>query len=159
MFLKLILFLVQTRAVPTAEQYRRVAQQQGCAIPNQPNQCDKNLCYHARYRTADGSCNHLSDSLKGASFMPFVRMLNANFEDGLNAMVGSQSNSRPSPRMLTRFLMGSPKSLPTKASSLVTAYGQFLMHDLMRNTLVNTCKCNTQGAHCANIPLVNGDKR
>ncbi|KAI6183374.1 ShKT domain-containing protein [Aphelenchoides bicaudatus] len=150
---------IQTRAVPTAEQYRKVAQMQGCAIPNEPNQCDKNVCFHARYRTADGSCNHLDDSLKGAAYMPFLRMLNANFEDGLNKMVGSEPGTRPPPRILTRFLMTSARSIPTQSSSMVTAFGQFLMHDLMRNTLVNTCKCNTQGAHCANIALAPGDRR
>ncbi|KAI6180717.1 ShKT domain-containing protein [Aphelenchoides besseyi] len=150
---------VQTRLVVPSGQYRLNAQNNGCANPAQPNNCSQNLCYHKRYRTADGSCNHLDDPMKGAAQTPFLRLLNANYEDGVNLMVGTTPNTRPEPRALTRFLMFSPKSLPSTVSSMVMGFGQMLIHDILRNTLINSCKCETRGAHCQNIRLVPGDRR
>lgn len=59
-----------------------------CAIPNQPNICARNLCYHQRFRTFDGSCNHLQQPMKGTVYSPYARLLQANYEDGINQMIG-----------------------------------------------------------------------
>lgn len=40
--------------------------------------CDPN----AKYRTINGSCNNLEIPTWGAAETPFLRMLNANFNDG-----------------------------------------------------------------------------
>ncbi|VDK22000.1 unnamed protein product [Anisakis simplex] len=36
----------------------------GCVQSNLPNPCAADICYHKNYRTFDGSCNNLRDSLK-----------------------------------------------------------------------------------------------
>ncbi|KAI6206540.1 Peroxidase mlt-7 [Aphelenchoides besseyi] len=66
------LLLVQTRLVVPSGQYRLNAQNNGCANPAQANNCSQNLCYHKRYRTADGSCNHLDDPMKVSSLVFFL---------------------------------------------------------------------------------------
>ncbi|KAI1711547.1 shK domain-like domain-containing protein [Ditylenchus destructor] len=55
---------IQTRMVPTGEQYRNTAFRAGCASPNQDNICGRNICFHERYRSQDGSCNNLQVSTK-----------------------------------------------------------------------------------------------
>lgn len=42
--------------------------------------CDPN----AKYRSINGSCNNLITPTWGAAETPFLRMLNANFNDGKN---------------------------------------------------------------------------
>jgi hypothetical protein len=76
--------------VPTREQFENRGFRIGCLGINQANICSQNVCYHARYRSLDGSCNNLgqSQSLRGAAFMPFARLQPANYEDGVARMVG-----------------------------------------------------------------------
>jgi len=52
------------------------------------NICERNLCYHERFRTFDGSCNNLQHPMKGACYMPYARLLQARYEDGIDRMMG-----------------------------------------------------------------------
>ncbi|VDM31552.1 unnamed protein product [Toxocara canis] len=62
--------------------------QGGCARTNLPNPCAEDICYHKHFRTFDGSCNNLENSLKGAAFTPYVRLLPPAYDDGMNAVAG-----------------------------------------------------------------------
>lgn len=43
-----------------------------------PMSCDEN----AKYRTINGSCNNLLNPLWGSTVTPYVRLVQANYEDG-----------------------------------------------------------------------------
>lgn len=51
------------------------------------------MCYHERFRTFDGSCNNLQQPMKGACYTPYARLLQANYEDGIDRMMGEFSGS------------------------------------------------------------------
>jgi peroxidase len=150
---------ISTRITPDGNQYRQQAFRDGCAIPNQPNICGQNFCYHKRFRTFDGSCNNLRNPLNGAAYMPFVRLLPANYADGINQMHGLAPGSLPNPRDVTFKLISTKIALNTKANSLLMQMGQFISHDITRNTLINTCTCSTRGPQCANMPISRFDTR
>lgn len=58
------LYLVATRIIPNGKDFRDRSFRMGCALPNQPNICGQNACYHERYRTFDGSCNSKESPMK-----------------------------------------------------------------------------------------------
>uniref|UniRef100_A0A183C816 ShKT domain-containing protein n=1 Tax=Globodera pallida TaxID=36090 RepID=A0A183C816_GLOPA len=132
---------IATRIVPSVEEYENRFFRMGCATMNQENICVQNNCYHERYRTFDGSCNDLQHSLKGAAYMPFARLLPSNFEDGIARMVGT-SKQMPNPRAVTHLLLSSSVSVLTRFNGLLMQFGQFLSHDVTRNTVPNlNCNC------------------
>jgi peroxidase len=142
---------IETRMTATAFDFRARVSSEGCGRPNQPNNCNQNVCYHRRYRTFDGSCNNLQHPAWGASFTPYIRLLNANYEDGIGRMIGSTPGTMPNPRDVTHFLLSSGASIPSRANSLLMQFGQFLSHDLSRNSVTNQCNCGMQAPVCANM--------
>lgn len=149
---------IATRIVPTQEQFERRGFNIGCLGINQENICSQNMCFHQRYRTFDGSCNNLQNSLRGAAFMPFARLLPANYEDGVARMVGV-SKPMPNPRAVTHLLLSSSFVVLTRFNGLLMQFGQFLSHDITRNTITNFCRCQTVHEECANMPVPMHDTR
>uniref|UniRef100_A0A915LUV1 BZIP domain-containing protein n=1 Tax=Meloidogyne javanica TaxID=6303 RepID=A0A915LUV1_MELJA len=149
-----------TRNIPTREQFENRGFSIGCLGRNQENPCSSNVCYHLRYRTFDGSCNNLVEgrSLRGAAFMPFGRLRPANYEDGVARMVGT-SKPMPNPRTVTHLLLSSSFVVLTVFNGLLMQFGQFLSHDITRNTVTNFCRCETVHEECANMPVPLHDTR
>ncbi|XP_070556076.1 peroxidasin-like isoform X2 [Ptychodera flava] len=108
----------------------------GCNGLNNPIQCE-NLCFHARYRTFDGTCNNLDKPHQGAALRPFARLLRPVYEDGFTEPVGWNNGrlyngfEKPSPRLVSTT-MGSTSNITDhgKLTDLVSLWGQFLDHDL-----------------------------
>lgn len=72
----------------TAEQLAIIAQLSGCAQSQRVEPCDRQLCFHMRYRSIDGSCNNLKYPKWGAALSPFYRLLPPVYENGVNQPVG-----------------------------------------------------------------------
>ncbi|VDK18028.1 unnamed protein product [Anisakis simplex] len=130
----------------------------GCVQSNLPNPCAADICYHKNYRTFDGSCNNLRDSLKGAAFTPFIRLLPPDYDDRINAVSDSISRERPNPRFISRALLSSRRSIASRASSMLMQFGQFLSHDMSKNKLDGRCTCQG-GSECISISLSEMDSR
>lgn len=141
---------IETRLTQTNSEFRSRMSREGCGRPNQPNNCNQNLCYHKKYRTFDGSCNNKEHPTWGVSFAPYIRLLSANYEDGVRVMIGTRS-TMPNPRGVSHFLLSSGSSIPSRANSLLMTFGQFLSHDLSRNSVSNFCNCGMKELACANM--------
>uniref|UniRef100_A0A1I8AEA8 ShKT domain-containing protein n=1 Tax=Steinernema glaseri TaxID=37863 RepID=A0A1I8AEA8_9BILA len=123
-----------------------------CAPINQPTNCALNMCYHLKYRSFDGACNNLNDSLVGAAYRPFKRLLSPNYDDEVNAATGSLKRNLPNPRDVTLQLLRSRKSPTVRPNSLLMQWGQFLAHDLTTTSLDNTCRCGSNDRNrCTDI--------
>uniref|UniRef100_A0AC34F8R2 ShKT domain-containing protein n=1 Tax=Panagrolaimus sp. ES5 TaxID=591445 RepID=A0AC34F8R2_9BILA len=150
---------LQTRFVPTVEEYRASTLRQGCAQEIQENNCQQNQCFNANYRTFDGTCNNLQNTKKGAAFSPFTRLLQARYLDGVGEMFGSRSGTAPNPRLITRFLLSSKVAIPSTANGLVMQFGQFLSHDITHNTNMLDCNDCTQTPHCQPVFFARNDPK
>ena len=128
-----------------------------------------------RYRTMDGVCNHRGQSLFGAAFTPYVRLLSPRYDDGRNNPFSAQDGSsgyeithslsltdsnRPSARELTRFLIAAAAG-QSSSNQLLMAWGQFISHDVARSSqLTSDCSnCIFNSFSCANIPVFRNDPR
>ncbi|VDN29535.1 unnamed protein product [Gongylonema pulchrum] len=129
-----------------------------CTRTNIPNNCFRDECFHQSYRTFDGSCNNLANSLMGAAYTPYVRLLDPAYDDGINAVVGSLRQNRPNARLVSRSLLSSRRMIASNASSMLMQFGQFLSHDITKNKLVGRCTCSG-GPECMIVALGREDRR
>uniref|UniRef100_A0A915BCB8 peroxidase n=1 Tax=Parascaris univalens TaxID=6257 RepID=A0A915BCB8_PARUN len=130
----------------------------GCARMNLPNSCADDICFHKFFRTFDASCNNLNNSLRGAAFTPFVRLLPPVYDDGNNAVADSIRRERPNARLVSRALLSSRRAIASRASSMLMQFGQFLSHDMSKNKLDGQCTCDG-GPECISIFLSPSDSR
>ena len=70
------------------EQVQLMAEMSGCRAHRKVVK-DCSGCYHKKYRTFDGTCNHLKRPMQGASYTPLRRILSAEYEDGLTQPIGN----------------------------------------------------------------------
>ncbi|XP_050443430.1 peroxidase mlt-7-like isoform X2 [Adelges cooleyi] len=84
------------------------------------------------YRSINGSCNNLQNPAWGASFTPFYRLIDAEFDDGHKSF-RLQSNGEPLPnaRILTITLFADKyRQCSHKNNELLVPWGQFITHDI-----------------------------
>lgn len=100
-----------------------------------PNCTD--MCYHAKYRTIDGTCNNLEKPLSGSSLSAFRRLLPPIYENGFNTPIGWNKERKyngfklPSPRLVSTTLITTDViEQDTAITHMVMQWGQFLDHDL-----------------------------
>ncbi|KRZ10279.1 Peroxidase mlt-7 [Trichinella zimbabwensis] len=124
-------------------------QMMGCFREQESGDCSRNLCFHAMYRTLDGTCNNLRSPLVGAAGTAFNRILPAVYEDGIGTPISIRPGSRPSAREATRFLLSSPQLVTSgKWNMLLMQFGQFIVHDISKTSLLPADRCGT----CTDIP-------
>lgn len=108
-----------------------LARLSGCVSHlREPNCSD--ICYHRRYRTADGTCNNLRYPLRGAAITRFGRLLDSNYDNDLSLPRG-WIKPLPSPRVLTHDLLSSrTRELREdfNFTLMLMQIGQFLDHDI-----------------------------
>ncbi|KRZ19825.1 Peroxidase mlt-7, partial [Trichinella pseudospiralis] len=124
-------------------------QMMGCFREQESGDCSRNLCFHAMYRTLDGTCNNLRSPLVGAAGTAFNRILPAVYEDGIGTPISIRPGSRPSAREATRFLLSSPQLVTSgKWNMLLMQFGQFIVHDISKTSLLPADRCGS----CTDIP-------
>uniref|UniRef100_A0A915MUL1 ShKT domain-containing protein n=1 Tax=Meloidogyne javanica TaxID=6303 RepID=A0A915MUL1_MELJA len=115
----------------------------GCSPALTRPNCNKNLCYHLKFRTLDGTCNNLEKPLFGAAFMPLARLKEPVYDDKMAAPVASINHLKPSSREASRLMLSSTAEIPTKWNALLMQWGQFIAHDVSKTTMLNNQVCGT----------------
>ncbi|KAI6233148.1 CRE-MLT-7 protein [Aphelenchoides fujianensis] len=133
----------------------------GCVPQLTSADCNVGLCYHLAYRTMDGACNNLRNTLSGASFRPYQRLLPPEYDDGIGEPVSSIRVNRPSVREASRILLSSSQVVTHETfNSLLMQWGQFMSHDMARTTLQPSANCPTcepvQGK-CISVKIIDSD--
>ena len=100
----------------------------GCEEHNREVDCSD--CFHRKYRSFDGTCNNLDHPLWGASEVPFKRLQQPAYEDGLGLPVG-WGGGKPSARLISQKLLSTPQVTGhNRYTHMLMQVGQFLDHDL-----------------------------
>lgn len=125
--------------------------------------CTQDMCFHAKYRTVDGTCNNFQKPLQGSSLTTFKRILPPYYENGLSTPMGWQPDQLhngfklPSARKVSSEIIStSDVTEDDGISHMVMQWGQFLDHDMdhsmeaiSRETFENGITCS---ATCHNQP-------
>ncbi|CAI5442804.1 unnamed protein product [Caenorhabditis angaria] len=131
-----------------------------CAPTQEIPNCNKNLCYHLRYRTFDGTCNNLDKPMKGSAFQALMRLKKPLYDNGLNAPTSSFLRSRPSARDASRLLLSSSTQIQHHSNALLMQWGQFIAHDLSKTTMLNNqecAACTSNKGRCTSVFLSRSD--
>ncbi|XP_064604306.1 peroxidasin-like isoform X2 [Liolophura sinensis] len=113
-----------------------IANMSGC-LRQQPDIDCSDMCFHQKYRMADGTCNNLQHPTWGASNMAFKRLKKPVYENGFNTPIGWDRNKLynghrlPSARLVSTTMMSSRHVTSDESSThMLMQWGQFLDHDL-----------------------------
>uniref|UniRef100_A0AC35UDD4 Peroxidasin n=1 Tax=Rhabditophanes sp. KR3021 TaxID=114890 RepID=A0AC35UDD4_9BILA len=126
----------------------------GCMNGQFKETCD-NMCFHSKYRSFDGQCTNLDNTLWGASQMPFQRLLPPIYENGFNTPVGWEKEKlyygfkKPNARKVSLELIGSEQiTAHQQYSSMLMQWGQFLDHDITFKAPALSRKVYSTGGIC-----------
>ncbi|CAI2347037.1 unnamed protein product [Caenorhabditis sp. 36 PRJEB53466] len=131
-----------------------------CAPTQEIPNCNRNLCYHLRYRTFDGTCNNLEKPMIGSAFTALMRLKKPMYDNGLNAPTSSFLRSRPSARDASRLLLSSSTQIQHHSNALLMQWGQFIAHDLSKTTMLNNqecAACTSNKGRCTSVFLSRSD--
>ncbi|XP_077991654.1 peroxidasin homolog [Glandiceps talaboti] len=172
-----ILKVLEDHNLLTPELIKKLMEVSGCSDFLKGISCDDAcMCSHAKYRTADGTCNNINNPTQGAAKTPFARLLHSIYEDGFSEPVGWNPNQlynghpKPSPRLVSTEV-GSTTSITEhpQLSNFVMLMGQFLDHDIDLTpqspssvTFKDGTKCSEtcdNDPPCFPIPIPDNDPR
>ncbi|XP_053674743.1 peroxidasin [Anopheles nili] len=108
----------------------------GCMAHRVTPNCS-DLCFHAKYRSLDGTCNNYQHPAWGSSLTGFQRLLPPMYENGFNSPIGWNRTAvydgfvKPSARLVSTSLISTSSVTPDdRITHMVMQWGQFLDHDL-----------------------------
>ncbi|XP_040343781.1 putative oxidoreductase PXDNL [Herpailurus yagouaroundi] len=102
----------------------------GCTAHRQVPDCS-DLCFHQKYRAADGTCNNLQHPAWGASRTAFERILKPAYDNGVNLPRGAGRQPLPPPSLVSTELAATATVTPDdRYTHMLMQWGQFLDHDL-----------------------------
>lgn len=86
----------------------------------------------SKYRSIDGSCNHISDRDLGQSFTSYARLLFPAYLDGIMEFRRSvnKKHALPSPRQISNSLVQNIDVADKEFTLAVMQWGQFISHDM-----------------------------
>ncbi|CAJ0581802.1 unnamed protein product, partial [Mesorhabditis spiculigera] len=150
--------IVDNRRVLTPDDMLVMWRTRPCSDLQQPADCQTNICFHQNFRSFDGSCNNLQRPTAGGAYTTFSRLLPADYDDGVQSP-STKLGSRPSARRAVRWLISHSSVIPLPANSLLMAFGQYISHDITKNSLSGQCACGDNSQLCFNIPIESNDER
>ena len=133
-----------------------LAKLSGCKAHKDDVDCT-NFCFHSKYRSYDGTCNNVKHPRYGAAETAFSRLLEADYENGINLPKGwSQSDlfspPNPSARVLSSQLLASQNvSNHSRNTYMMMQFGQLLDHDLDHAPVVPSGKVFVNGSTCGEL--------
>ena len=142
-----------------------------CLTPRTTASCSPKTCntIHGEYRTYDGTCNNERYPLWGASQIPFKRLLEPIYEDGVNTPVGwdpyryYNGFKLPNARSVSQEIVTTEEiSLNPHFSDLMMIYGQYLTTDIDHIPKTNslcTEACLQSSPYCFPILAPENDPR
>ncbi|XP_045133366.1 peroxidasin-like isoform X1 [Portunus trituberculatus] len=108
----------------------------GCLAHRRRVYCD-DMCFHAKYRSIDGTCNNFHNPLWGSSLTGFRRVLPPVYENGFNTPVGWSKTKRyhgffkPSARLVSSRIISTEEVSPDHhCTHMLMQWGQFVDHDI-----------------------------
>lgn len=121
----------------SAEHLDLIAQLSGCMAHRLTPNCSRNMCYHMKYRTLDGTCNNLEHANWGASLTGFRRILKPIYENGFSTPIGWERDRlyngypKPGARLVSTEIISTKEiTQDDQITHMVMQWGQFLDHDL-----------------------------
>ena len=118
---------------------------------------------HARFRTADGTCNNLHRPLLGSTNTPFIRLRGAqqNYADGISSpRVSVTGHKLPNARLVS-FTMFTEEDVPSKKlSHMSMTWGQYVDHDTTLGAQPNIMcrgRCGDHDGECVGIKIPRHD--
>uniref|UniRef100_A0A0K0FL11 Peroxidasin-like protein (inferred by orthology to a human protein) n=1 Tax=Strongyloides venezuelensis TaxID=75913 RepID=A0A0K0FL11_STRVS len=127
----------------------------GCMNGQFREPCDKNMCFHTKYRSYDGQCNNFDNPMWGVSQMPFLRLLPPIYENGFNTPVGWEKEKlyfgfkKPNARLVSMEIISTEQITPHfRYTSLLMQWGQFLDHDITFKAPALSRKIYSTGGIC-----------
>ncbi|XP_012257101.2 peroxidasin [Athalia rosae] len=122
--------------VLTQDQVKEIERLSGCTGHRRSSNCS-DMCFHSRYRSADGSCNNLQRPTWGSSYTGFRRILRPIYENGFSSPVGWEAGRlyrgfpKPDARLVSTTLIATQEVTDDdRLTHMVMQWGQFLDHDL-----------------------------
>ena len=108
----------------------------GCEALRREADCE-DICFHAKYRSVDGSCNNHINKLWGASLTPLKRLLEPQYENGFNTPIGLDPEKlyngfkKPNARLIsTKLISSKTTTKDPDLTHMIMQWGQFLDHDI-----------------------------
>ena len=96
-------------------------------------------CSDSRYRTADGSCNNLSERRYGMADTSLNRIVLPEYSDGVSAPRRSVTGADlPSARLLSSRLATDLDNIDQKHTYITMTFGQFVDHDITHSPIMTT---------------------
>ncbi|XP_072947670.1 salivary peroxidase/catechol oxidase-like [Epargyreus clarus] len=94
-------------------------------------------CVPSKYRTQDGSCNNLNNSLRwGVSNTPFRRVLPPDYGDGISSpRLAADGSALPSARDVSVTVHRPSYAHDTVFTVMLAVWGQFIDHDITATAL------------------------
>ncbi|EPB67864.1 shTK domain protein [Ancylostoma ceylanicum] len=139
-----------------------------CAPTQMAPNCNKNLCYHLRFRTFDGTCNNLDRPMSGSAFSALMRLKEPIFGRFMCLPVArstpvcgtGQSNFREQYNENTAFIDGSQIYGSSDRDQFLFRQGAFLKTKLVKNRVFPPIGKFTESmGQDTNMNVVAGDDR